>query len=51
MKYKFEYIKNCNMCNSDDFRIMGQRLNKSQGINPKKNLEFPHQFLNVMIAI
>ena len=36
MKYKFEYIKNCNMCNSDDFRIMGQRLNKSQGINPKK---------------
>lgn len=38
IKYTFTYIEKCNMCGSDtkDHIVMGKRLNRSQGRNPKK---------------
>lgn len=38
IKYTFIYIEKCNMCGSDtkDHIVMGKRLNRSQGRNPKK---------------
>jgi len=37
MKYLFKEITKCEMClnNSKDDRVLGQRLNKSQGLRPK----------------
>jgi 2-polyprenyl-3-methyl-5-hydroxy-6-metoxy-1,4-benzoquinol methylase len=36
-RYSFEEITNCEMCGdpTDKHRILGQRLNQSQGLNPK----------------
>lgn len=36
MKYTFRKIENCSFCGSPDFKILGKRLNASQGRNPKK---------------
>ena len=40
LQYKFNYIENCNMCGSptDKHKILGKRLNKSQGKNPKNKI-------------
>jgi ubiquinone/menaquinone biosynthesis C-methylase UbiE len=40
IKYSFQYITNCNMCGSplDKHRILGKRLNQSQGKNPKSKI-------------
>ncbi|HTC01619.1 MAG TPA: class I SAM-dependent methyltransferase [Ferruginibacter sp.] len=37
-RYSFEEITNCEMCGdpTGDHKILGQRLNQSQGLNPKK---------------
>src|SRR5688572_2690320 len=37
-KYSFEEITNCEMCGhpTDDHKILGQRLNTSQGLRPKR---------------
>jgi hypothetical protein len=36
-RYSFEEITNCEICNDPtaNHKIMGQRLNQSQGLNPK----------------
>lgn len=36
--YKFKQVDNCNMCNApaNSFKILGRRMNRSQGLNPKK---------------
>ena len=38
LKYYFDYINECNMCGNatDNNKILGQRLNTSQGYRPKK---------------
>lgn len=38
MKYLFEQIERCEMCgdNTQNHKVLGQRLNKSQGLSPKK---------------
>lgn len=38
IQYNFVTISNCNMCNApvDDHKILGKRLNKSQGFFPEK---------------
>lgn len=38
-QYYFEYIDNCEMCGGkrSEHKILGQRLNQSQGLNPKKS--------------
>jgi 2-polyprenyl-3-methyl-5-hydroxy-6-metoxy-1,4-benzoquinol methylase len=40
IKYKFLYIENCNMCNSkvDTHKILGKRLNGSQGKSPQDKI-------------
>ena len=38
MNYKFNNIDSCNMCGSKNFKILGQRLNSSQGLNPKSKI-------------
>lgn len=40
MKYTFKEIEHCNMCKSksDGHKILGKRLNKSQGKNPRNKL-------------
>lgn len=40
MKYNFIRINACNMCSSsiNEFKIIGKRLNMSQGINPRKKI-------------
>ena len=38
MNYNFKHIDKCNMCGSKNFKILGQRLNSSQGLNPKKKI-------------
>lgn len=37
-QYYFDYIVNCEMCGSETagHKVLGQRLNQSQGMNPKK---------------
>ena len=37
MNYSFHQVTSCNMCDASDtaFKVMGQRLNCSQGLNPK----------------
>jgi ubiquinone/menaquinone biosynthesis C-methylase UbiE len=37
MKYYFEDIQNCNMCEApiDEARVLGKRMNRSQGVRPK----------------
>ena len=38
LRYYFNHIERCNMCGSDaeGHKVLGKRLNKSQGKNPKK---------------
>ena len=38
-QYSFVDIKNCKMCGSDisKHKVLGMRLNQSQGENPKEN--------------
>jgi 2-polyprenyl-3-methyl-5-hydroxy-6-metoxy-1,4-benzoquinol methylase len=40
IRYNFKQIHICNMCNSDvtQHKILGERLNKSQGKNPRKKI-------------
>lgn len=40
LRYYFNYIDNCNMCEAktDTHKILGKRLNQSQGKNPKKKI-------------
>lgn len=40
LRYYFNYIENCNMCGSDtsSHKILGKRLNTSQGKNPLKKI-------------
>ncbi len=40
LKYTFIPIENCNLCNaqSNDFKILGKRLNQSQGKKPQKKV-------------
>lgn len=37
LKYRFKYISNCNMCGAAiaNHKVLGKRLNQSQGKNPK----------------
>jgi 2-polyprenyl-3-methyl-5-hydroxy-6-metoxy-1,4-benzoquinol methylase len=36
--YTFHNIKECNLCKSSVYKILGKRLNQSQGFNPKDKL-------------
>jgi 2-polyprenyl-3-methyl-5-hydroxy-6-metoxy-1,4-benzoquinol methylase len=36
LKYLFKNIESCPFCDSHEFKILGKRLNASQGRNPKK---------------
>ena len=36
MNYNFKEIDKCCFCNSKEFKILGKRLNSSQGYNPQK---------------
>ena len=40
LHYYFNYIERCNLCESgsDKHKILGQRLNQSQGFNPKSKI-------------
>ena len=40
LKYKFDYIENCNMCGDSNqhHKIIGKRLNQTQGKSPKKKI-------------
>ena len=40
LRYYFNYIESCNMCESsaNQHKILGQRLNQSQGYNPKSKI-------------
>jgi len=40
MKYSFQYITHCNLCGtpSNEHKILGKRLNQSQGRNPNKKI-------------
>ena len=40
LRYYFNYVEKCNMCGSvsDHHKILGQRLNQSQGFNPKSKI-------------
>ncbi len=40
LNYRFNYIENCNMCGSstDRHKILGKRLNQSQGKNPRNKI-------------
>ena len=40
IKYRFVYVDRCNMCGSktDHQRVLGKRLNQSQGKRPKKKI-------------
>lgn len=35
MRYRFESVARCNMCGSPAARVLGKRLNQSQGANPR----------------
>jgi len=39
-KYSFKYVVNCDMCGEDisNHKRLGQRLNQSQGLNPKNKI-------------
>jgi 2-polyprenyl-3-methyl-5-hydroxy-6-metoxy-1,4-benzoquinol methylase len=36
--YSFYNIKECNLCDSPAYKVLGKRLNQSQGFNPKDKL-------------
>jgi SAM-dependent methyltransferase len=36
MRYEFRQVFECNMCGSVDFKLLGLRLNSSQGYNPRR---------------
>ncbi len=40
LKYKFSYIKSCNMCGSptENHKVLGKRLNQAQGKNPRRKI-------------
>ena len=38
MKYTFEVALNCNLCGSNEFIVVGKRLNQSQGFNPGRKM-------------
>src|SRR5882672_3877673 len=40
LRYKFNYIEKCNMCGSpaNQHKILGKRLNQSQGENPENKI-------------
>ena len=40
LEYKFNYVEKCNMCSSyaSTHKILGRRLNQSQGKNPQKKI-------------
>jgi SAM-dependent methyltransferase len=40
MHYYFQYVQNCNMCGAptDEARILGKRMNGSQGIRPNRKI-------------
>src|SRR5687767_1713415 len=40
LRYYFNYLERCNMCDSDSasHKILGKRLNQSQGKNPQKKI-------------
>ena len=40
LRYSFNYIDTCNMCgsNASHHKVIGQRLNQSQGFNPKSKI-------------
>src|SRR5688572_21920223 len=40
LRYTFNYISNCNMCGSstDNHKILGKRLNRSQGKHPTNKI-------------
>ena len=40
LNYSFKYIENCNLCgyDSSQFKVLGKRLNKSQGKKPKSKV-------------
>ena len=45
LRYYFNYLERCNMCDSDaaSHKILGKRLNQSQGKNPQKKLVLQQQ--------
>ena len=40
MRYKFDWVSNCEMCDdkTENHKIIGQRLNTSQGLHPKSKI-------------
>jgi len=36
VQYAFKPVEKCDMCGSGNFRLLGQRLNRSQGFRPKQ---------------
>lgn len=36
MRYEFKPVVRCNMCGSENFRMLGMRLSSSQGLDPRK---------------
>lgn len=36
MRYDFRPVTNCNMCGSAEFKMLGMRLNRSQGLNSRR---------------
>lgn len=40
LRYYFKWIENCNMCgeSADGHKVLGKRLNQSQGMNPRRKI-------------
>jgi SAM-dependent methyltransferase len=38
LNYTFVYADACNMCGGSDFKVLGKRLNTSQGLRPRRKL-------------
>lgn len=36
LRYSFKPVESCDMCGSADFRLLGLRLNRSQGMHPRR---------------
>ncbi|MBS1574067.1 MAG: hypothetical protein JST09_02085 [Bacteroidetes bacterium] len=53
LRYYFEEVTNCEMCgdSSQQHIILGQRLNQSQGLSPKRKQVFQFRSLNAETAI
>ncbi len=37
-KYIFDYLASCNMCGNGNYKILGKRLNQTQGKNPRNKI-------------